>query len=474
MEELVEEIKNGNKELYVKIVEELKDYLYDIAVLNLTSEELAEDAVQETFLQAYNKLEQLREPKYFKTWITKILINKCHDINEKEMNDEIAVDKLKERIKEELNSQETKREVEFDKKDLFEDLTEKEKKLVNLYYKEGYTTSEISRMLNMNENTVKSFLSRARNKIRLARKSYTKLSRFIIFILAFIVVTSGITFAGRFINNLKEKLVMFQVVSTKGITDAKDYIEKVDTDFVYSNDIGIKIDSVAMDNELLYLSYLINTKDEIKGIGLENYNIRDEKGNLLAVGIEDNVDNTYTSDYSSGGVSYSAKPIKESENVWSYSTTFQAVYNKDYPRSHKIYVEIEQISILIGKTRKTVQGAWKFEIDLPERFYNRTSETYQYEDNYKIKNINTSLNDLSFELEVEFNEKTDVDIFTSNNLILENANGELISCYSKLIGKNRVKYICDISKYSENINQLCFYIKYNKGSDKYVDIVLEK
>ena len=80
MEELVEEIKNGNKDLYVKVVEELKDYLHDVAVSYLTSEEFAEDAVQETFIQAYDKLEQLREPKYFKTWIIKILINECNNI----------------------------------------------------------------------------------------------------------------------------------------------------------------------------------------------------------------------------------------------------------------------------------------------------------------------------------------------------------------------------------------------------------
>ena len=329
MEELVEEIKNGNKDLYVKVVEELKDYLHDVAVSYLTSEEFAEDAVQETFIQAYDKLEQLREPKYFKTWITKILMNKCHDNNEREMKDEHTKDKLKESIKEELRAKGHK--VEFDKKDLLEDLSEKERNLVNLYYEEGYSIPEISRILNMNPNTVKSFLCRARKKLRIARKSYTKLSRFIIFIFAFILVTSGITFGGRFINSLKEKLVMFQIISTNGIADAKDYVEKIDTEFVYYNDVGIKIDSVAMDDKLLYLSYLVNTKEDIKDIILEEYSSKDESRNLLAVGIEDNTNNVYTSDYSSGGVSYSTKPIKELEGIWSYSTTFQAVYNKNYP-----------------------------------------------------------------------------------------------------------------------------------------------
>lgn len=84
------------------------------------------------------------------------------------------------------------------------------------------------------------------------------------------------------------------------------------------------------------------------------------------------------------------------------------------------------------------------------------------------------MKDLSFELEIEFNENLDSEVMTSNNIILENSKGEVINCYSKLIGKNKVKYICDISKHSADNEILSFYLKYNKGKDKYVDITLEK
>lgn len=474
MEKLVEEIKNGNKDLYEQIVSLMKNQLYKTALTKLDSEDLAEDAVQETFLQAYNKLDQLKEPKYFKTWITKILINKCNDINEAIEHEKITINRLKDRMKEDEEAVDLTEKIDFGKEDLIGDLSDKEKDVLKLYYEQGYTTSEISKNLDMNENTVKSFLCRARKKLRIARDSYSKLSKFLIFILVFTIVTSGITFAGRWINNLKEKLVMLQITSTKGIDDAKDYIENINTQLVYNNDIGIKIDNVAMDDNLLYLSYVFDVKDEIKGISLEEYIIRDEAGNLLSVSIENDIDSIFTSDYSSGGVTYSTNPIKQENGMWSYSTTFQVVYNKNYPLSHKIYVDIDEISVLVGRDRKTIKGPWKFEIDLPEKFYNRTSQIYKYESNNKIKNVNASLKDLSFELEIEFNENVSSDVLTSNNLILENANGELINCYSKLIGKNKIRYICDISKYSEATDELSFYIKYNKGADKYVDVILEK
>lgn len=469
MEELVEEIKNGNKNLYEKVVDLMKNQLYSTAFAKLNNKDLAEDAVQETFLKAYNKLDQLKEPKYFKTWITKILINECNDINKDRKNEKVAINRLKESMKENTKSFDIEEKVEFEKNDLLKDLTEKEREIFKLYYEENYTTSEISKHLNMNENTVKSFLFRTRKKLRVI-----KVSRFFIFILAFIVVTSGITFGGRFINGLKEKLIMFQITSNKGIADARDYIENVDTEFVYSNNIGIKVDSVAIDDKILYLSYLLDTKDDINDIELEKYSIKDELGNLLAVGIENDIDNNYTSDYSSCGVSYSTKPEKLESSIWSYSTVFQVVYNKDYPISHKIYVDIEEISVLTDKDRKTISGNWNFEVDIPEKFRNRTSETYKYKENHKIKSINTSLNDLSFEVEIVFNENIDSEVMTLNNLILEDSNEELINCYSKVIGKNRVKYICDISKHSEASDKLRLYVKYNKGSDKCVNIDLEK
>lgn len=302
MEELVKEIKNGNKDLYVKVVDSMRGQLYSKALSRLSDEELAKDAVQETFLKAYRKIDQLKEPKYFKTWITKILINECNDINSSRKLEKDTIDKLKDNLKGDAFNFDKADKIEFEKKAWLEDLNEKERDVVNLYYEYGYTTSEISKHLDMNENTVKSFLCRARKKLRIAK--------LFIVIFAFIIVTSGVTLGGRWINSLKEKLVMFQITSTKCISDAEDYIEKVNSDFVYSNSIGIKVDSVAMDDNLLYVSYLLDTNDEIKDIELEEYVIKDEAGNLLAVSIANDISNILTSDYSSGGVSYAAKPEK--------------------------------------------------------------------------------------------------------------------------------------------------------------------
>lgn len=40
----------------------------------------AADAISDTILACWEKIGQLREERYFRTWITRILVNKCRDI----------------------------------------------------------------------------------------------------------------------------------------------------------------------------------------------------------------------------------------------------------------------------------------------------------------------------------------------------------------------------------------------------------
>ena len=67
--------KRGNKEAFKRLIEENKKYLFNIAISILGNEEDAGDAIGETIIKAYESIKSLREPKFFKTWITRILIN---------------------------------------------------------------------------------------------------------------------------------------------------------------------------------------------------------------------------------------------------------------------------------------------------------------------------------------------------------------------------------------------------------------
>lgn len=67
-----------NREKFTEEVLNAEASMYHIAKSILICESDCEDAVQEAVLKAFTKLSSLREEKYFKTWLIRILINECY------------------------------------------------------------------------------------------------------------------------------------------------------------------------------------------------------------------------------------------------------------------------------------------------------------------------------------------------------------------------------------------------------------
>ena len=67
-----------NKDEFAARTEAVKQRLYRTAYLYLGSEADALEALDEAVYQALRGLQRLREPEFFETWLTRILINQCH------------------------------------------------------------------------------------------------------------------------------------------------------------------------------------------------------------------------------------------------------------------------------------------------------------------------------------------------------------------------------------------------------------
>ena len=116
------------------------------------------DAVQEAIFKAYSKISQLREEKYFTSWLVRILINECYRINSS---------KRRETSFEEYMQSEEAEEKSFS--ELYEAimrLPEKQRLAVELYYIEGYSVEETGKILGIPSGTVKSRLSEGRKKLK--------------------------------------------------------------------------------------------------------------------------------------------------------------------------------------------------------------------------------------------------------------------------------------------------------------------
>lgn len=76
----VELSKSGDSSSFDKLFQEYGKSLYITALAILQNKEDAEDAVQDTAILAFSSIKNLKHNEYFKTWVTRMLINRCKRI----------------------------------------------------------------------------------------------------------------------------------------------------------------------------------------------------------------------------------------------------------------------------------------------------------------------------------------------------------------------------------------------------------
>ena len=140
---------------------ESEQTLYRISMSMLKNEADCEDAVQTAILTAYEKLGSLREERYFRTWLVRILINVCN-MQLKKRSRVISLEDATGVPEPSLLSHTESTELRL----AIEELPVKIRQAVVLYYIEDFSVSEIKNILKIPEGTVKSRLSKGRSHLR--------------------------------------------------------------------------------------------------------------------------------------------------------------------------------------------------------------------------------------------------------------------------------------------------------------------
>ena len=161
IENLVRKAKNGDNEAFNNLIVEYQEILYKIAKSRLNSEDDICDVVQNTLISAYKSLNTLKNNKYFKTWLIKILINKCNDFYIKNNQNMIPFEDISNN-EEAINKDFTS---DYGIDYLIENLNKNEQTILTLYYLEGYSEKEISEIMNINYSTTRTNIRRAKEKI---------------------------------------------------------------------------------------------------------------------------------------------------------------------------------------------------------------------------------------------------------------------------------------------------------------------
>jgi len=76
---LIEESRSGNLSSFRKLIDQTSPFAYSVAFRLLGDDDQAKDVVQETMITIWLKLKKIRTAEVYKTWIYRIVINKCYD-----------------------------------------------------------------------------------------------------------------------------------------------------------------------------------------------------------------------------------------------------------------------------------------------------------------------------------------------------------------------------------------------------------
>ncbi len=164
-EKLVKKAQKGDKAAFVDLMERHKLSMSRAAMAILHNEEDTADAVQETALAAFTKLRTLREPKYFKTWLIRILIHNCYDLLRGQQRN-VSLDLLPDR--DWGTGRVEERDNIIDIRESLNSLAENDRLVLTLFYLDDLSVRDISQLLSVKEATVRTRLHRGRERFRKA------------------------------------------------------------------------------------------------------------------------------------------------------------------------------------------------------------------------------------------------------------------------------------------------------------------
>lgn len=161
-DKLIAKAVKGDDKAFIEIIKIHKTYLYKTAYAYVKNEQMALDIIQETTYKAFLNIKGMKEPKFFKTWITRILINISINMMKKESKvvyigeesplvDSTSVLSIEEKL---------------DLYNAIDLLKDSYKTAIILKYFNDLTINDIAEIMNISSNTVKSNLKRGRESLK--------------------------------------------------------------------------------------------------------------------------------------------------------------------------------------------------------------------------------------------------------------------------------------------------------------------
>lgn len=150
---LVRQAQRGNDEAFIQLISGYEKVLYVTAQKFLRNNQDVADVMQDTILICYRDIGKLKNPKYFNTWMYKILVNNCKKYFHETSNVPIA------EFDQAIDSSSQRLEMT----EMIDQISDTYKIPLILFYYNDLSMEDISQVLDIPVGTVKSRLSRGRS-----------------------------------------------------------------------------------------------------------------------------------------------------------------------------------------------------------------------------------------------------------------------------------------------------------------------
>lgn len=168
---LIDECREGNLNNFRKVIEITSPFAFSVAFRMLGHEEQAQDIVQDTMVTIWKKLRKIKSSESYKTWVYKIVVNKCNDqLRRRKRQSELRLDDqgwalIANHISEETTSEIENKEIARIVNLLTQKLSPKQKTVFVLSELEEMSNDEISRITGMSKTIIKANLYYGRKHI---------------------------------------------------------------------------------------------------------------------------------------------------------------------------------------------------------------------------------------------------------------------------------------------------------------------
>lgn len=149
---VLEKIKKQDMNAVIDWFTARQSKYYKLGWSYLKNHQDVEDVFHNTIMKVHDKIGQLKEDRYFESWVTSIFINECRAIYRKQKSSEVA-------FPQDMGAS-SRFQAEFEMLEDLDRLDEKYREIIMLRYLQGYSQKEIATIFKLPVGTVKSRLYR--------------------------------------------------------------------------------------------------------------------------------------------------------------------------------------------------------------------------------------------------------------------------------------------------------------------------